>query len=69
MSAYRRTQIYPYLSPCTKLKYSRIKELNVKLYALNLIEEKVGNSPELTVTGNNFLNRILINGSGLKINN
>ena len=69
MSAYRRTQIDPYLSPCTKLKSSWIKELNVKLYALNLIEEKVGNSPELTVTGNNFLNRILINGSGLKINN
>ena len=46
MSACRRMQIDPYLSPCTKLK--------------NLIEERVGNSLECVGTGYNFLNRMSI---------
>ena len=29
MSAYRRMQIDPYLSPCTKLKSKWIKDLNI----------------------------------------
>lgn len=34
-----------------------IKDLNIKLDTLNLIEEKVGNNLEIIVNGNNFLNR------------
>ena len=30
-----------YLSPCTKLKYKWIKDLNIKPDTLNLMEEKV----------------------------
>ncbi|KRY94117.1 Retrovirus-related Pol polyprotein LINE-1 [Trichinella zimbabwensis] len=30
MSACRRMQIDPYLSPCTKLKFKWIKDLNIK---------------------------------------
>jgi hypothetical protein len=48
-------QIEPYLSPCTKLKSKLVKILNIKLDALNLIEEKVGNSLELIGIGDNFL--------------
>jgi hypothetical protein len=50
-------QIDLYLSPCTKLKSKWITDLNIKPDILNLIEEKVGNSLELTDTGDNFLNR------------
>jgi hypothetical protein len=50
-------KIDPYLSPCTQPKSKWIKDLNIKLDTLNLIEEKVGKSLELIVTGGNFLNR------------
>ena len=50
-------KIDPHLSPCTKLKSKWIKDLNIKPDALNLIEEKMGNSLELIGTGGNFLNR------------
>jgi hypothetical protein len=36
----------PFLSLCTKLKTKWIKELNMKPFTLNLIEEKVGKSLE-----------------------
>jgi hypothetical protein len=45
------------VSPCTKLNYQWIKNLNIKPDTLNLIEEKVGKSLELIGTGGNFLNR------------
>jgi hypothetical protein len=60
MSAYRRMQIDPYLSLHTKLKSKWIKDLNIKLDRLNLIEEKVGNSLDHIGTGDNFLNRTTI---------
>jgi hypothetical protein len=47
----------PIFSLCTKLKSKWIKDLNIKPDALNLIEEKMGNSLELIGTGGNFLNR------------
>jgi hypothetical protein len=53
-------KIYPYLSPCIKLKFKWIKDLNIKSDILNLIEEKVGKSTKLIGTGENFLNRTLI---------
>jgi hypothetical protein len=53
-------QIDLYLSPCTKPKSKRLKDLNIKTDILNLIEEKVGSSFEPTGTGDNFLNRISV---------
>jgi hypothetical protein len=47
----------PYLSPCTKLKFKWIKDLNIKLDTQNLIEEKVGYILKLIGIGGNFLNR------------
>ena len=43
-------KIDPYLSPCTKFKFKWIKDLNVKLDTLNLIEEKMEKSLELIVS-------------------
>jgi hypothetical protein len=57
MSACRIKQIISYLSPCTKLKFTLIKDLNIKPDTLNQIEEKVGNSLEVIGTGDNVLNR------------
>jgi hypothetical protein len=45
------------LSPCTKVKSKRIKELHIKPETLKLIEEKVGKSLEDVGTGGKFLNR------------
>ena len=56
MSTYRRLQIDPYLLPCTKLKSTWIKDLNINPVALELIEDKVGNPPGLIGTGDQFLN-------------
>ena len=50
-------RIDPFLSPCTKVKSKRIKELHIKPETLKLIEEKVGKSLEDMGTGEKFLNR------------
>ena len=55
-----------YLSQCTKLKSKWIKDLNIRPDIPNLIEQKVGNSLELTDTGVPEQNT---KGSGSKINN
>ena len=57
LSVCRKMKIDPYFTPCTKLKYKWIKDLNIKPDTLNLIEKKVGNTLEHIGTGNNFLNR------------
>ena len=53
----RRMQTDPYLSPCTKLKFKWIKDLNTNPDTLNLIKEKVGNRLECIGIGDNLLNR------------
>jgi len=45
-SLYRRLQINPFLSHCTKLKYKCIKDLLIKPDTLKLIEEKLWKSLE-----------------------
>jgi hypothetical protein len=55
--SYRRIQIDPFLSPCTKLKSKWIKEHHIKPETLKLIEEKVGKSLEDMGTEEIFLNR------------
>jgi hypothetical protein len=49
--------MYPFLSPCTKLKSKWIKELHIKPETLKHIEEKVGKSLEDMGTGGKVLNR------------
>ena len=44
------------MSPCTKLKSKKIKDLNIKPDTVNLIEEKVGKNLDLIGTAGNFLN-------------
>ena len=48
-------KIVPYLSPCIKLKSKWIKNLNINLTILNLIEEKVRSSLQHMGTGDHFL--------------
>jgi hypothetical protein len=50
-------KIYPYLSPCTKLKSKWSKDLNIKPDTFNLIEEKLGKSLKYMGTREKFLNR------------
>ena len=57
MSTCRRMKIDPYLSPCTKLKSNWIKDIDINLSTLNLIEEKVGSSLQDIGTGDHFLGR------------
>ena len=60
MSTCRRIKIDPYLSTCTKLKFSWIKNFNINLTTLNLIEEKVRSSIQCIGRGDNFLNIISV---------
>jgi hypothetical protein len=48
-------QIDPYLLPCTKLRSKWIKDLNLKLDTLNIVEERVRNGLEYTGKGDKFL--------------
>ena len=57
MSACRRLQIDPFVSPCMKLKSKWIKDLHIKPDTLKLIEEKVGKSLQHMGTGEIFLKR------------
>jgi hypothetical protein len=45
--AYRRMQIDPFLSSCTKLKSKLIKDLHIKPETLKLTEEKVGEEHQI----------------------
>ena len=58
MSTCRRMKVDPYLSPCTKLMSKWIKDINIHLATLNLIEEKEGSTLECIGTGDHFLNII-----------
>ena len=57
MSACKRMQIDPYLTPCTctKLKSHLIKDLNINPVILNPIEEKVGSNLECMGIGDHIL--------------
>ena len=57
MSTCKRMKVDPYLSPCTKIKSKWIKDSNINLSTLNLIEEKVGSSLQDIGTGSLFLSR------------
>ena len=53
---FRRLQIDPCLSPCTKLKSKWIKDLNINPGTLNLLDENVGGTFEQIGIGDCFLN-------------
>jgi hypothetical protein len=55
--AFRRMQINPFLSPCTKFESKWIKDLLIKPKTLKLIKEKVEKSLKHMGTGEIFLNR------------
>ena len=57
MSTCRGMKRDPYVSLNMKLKSKWIKDLNIKLDTLNLIEEKEGNSREYLGTRDKFLKR------------
>jgi hypothetical protein len=57
--AFRRMQIDPFLSPCTKLKSKWIKNIHIKPDTMKQTEEKVGKILKHMDTGK-FLNRILM---------
>jgi hypothetical protein len=61
-------KIDPYLSPCTKLKSKWIKDLNIKLDILNLIDKKVRNALEHFGKEEKFPEQTT-NGSDSKISN
>ena len=63
MAACRRIQMDLYLSLYTELKSKQIKDFNIKPDAVNMIEEKVGNSFLSISTGDN------IDNAGTKDNN
>jgi hypothetical protein len=50
MTACRRLQKDPYISPCTKLNSKWTKDFSTKPDTLDLIEEKIGNILELIGT-------------------
>jgi hypothetical protein len=58
--ACKRSQIDPFLSPCTKLKFKWIKDLPIKPDTLNRIQEKLEKSLKHMGTGEKFLNRMLM---------
>ena len=45
-----------YLSPCTKLKFKWIKDLNIIPTTVNLMKEKVESILQCMDTGDHFLN-------------
>ena len=59
-SVCRRTEIDPFLSPCTKLNSKWIKDLHIKPDTLKLIGKKLGKTLEDMGTGEMFLNRTSI---------
>ena len=65
---FRRMQIDPYLSLCTKFKCKWIKVFKIKPDTLNLIEEKVRNCLKQIGIGDK-LSEQNTNSTGTKINN
>jgi hypothetical protein len=47
----------PCLSPCVSSHSKWVKDLNIRPEILKLVQERVGNTLELTGIGNDFLNR------------
>jgi hypothetical protein len=57
LSVCRKLKLDPCLSPCTSINSKWIKDLNIRLKILQLVQEIAGNSLELIGIGKDFLNR------------
>lgn len=57
MPTCRRKKVDPYLSLFIKLNSKCIKDLNINQSIVNLIDEKIGDSPELIGTGEDVMDR------------
>jgi hypothetical protein len=57
ISACRKLKLYQCISPCTSMDIKWIKDLNIRPKTLKLVQERAGNTLELTGIVNDFLNR------------
>jgi hypothetical protein len=55
-SLQKKLKLDPCISPCTNINSIWIKDLNIRPETLKLVQERVGNTLELTGIGKNFLN-------------
>jgi hypothetical protein len=53
----RKMKLDPCLSLCTKITSKWIKDLNIRLETLHLVQEKAGNTLKAVGIGKDFLNR------------
>jgi hypothetical protein len=60
ISAHRKLKPDPCLSPSTCIILTWIKDLNIRLKKLKLVQKRAGNTLELIGIGNDFLNRTQI---------
>jgi hypothetical protein len=60
ISACRKLKLDPCLLPCTSINSKEIKDLNTRPKTLKLVQERAGNTLELTGMGNDFQNRTQI---------
>jgi hypothetical protein len=58
VSACRKLKLDPCLSPCTSINSKWIKNLNIRLKTLKLVQERARNTLEAIGIGKDFLNRI-----------
>jgi hypothetical protein len=57
LSAWRKLKLDPFLSPCTTINSKWIKDLNIRLEALKLVQRRAGNTLEGIGIGKDFLNK------------
>jgi hypothetical protein len=57
LSACRKLKIDPCLSTCTNINSKWIKDLNIRLEILKLVQERAGNTLEAKGVGKDFLSR------------
>jgi hypothetical protein len=56
----KKLKLVSWLSPCTSISSVWIKDLNIRLESLKLIQERTGNALEAISIGKNFLSRIQV---------
>jgi hypothetical protein len=57
LSICKKLKIDPCLSPCTTINLKWIKDLNIRPQTLKLVQERAGNTLEVTGICKDFLNR------------
>jgi hypothetical protein len=57
LSICKKLKLDSCLSPCTRINSKWIKDLNIRLETLKLVQEEAGNTLEVIGIGKDFLNR------------